>query len=31
MDGVIYVSPTPFTSRVDDKGHYQIDNVPPGD
>jgi plastocyanin len=30
MDGVVYVSPTPYTSRVDDKGHYSIDNVPPG-
>jgi hypothetical protein len=30
MDGVIYVSPTPYTSRVDSKGHYEIKNVPPG-
>ncbi len=30
MDGVVYVSPTPYTSRVDEAGHYQIDNVPPG-
>jgi plastocyanin len=30
MDGVIYVSPTPYTSRVDEKGHYSIENVPPG-
>jgi hypothetical protein len=30
MDGVIFVSPTPYTSRVDKTGHYQIKNVPPG-
>ena len=30
MDGVVYVSPTPYTSRVDNKGHYEIKNVPPG-
>jgi hypothetical protein len=30
MDGVIFVSPTPYTSRVDDDGHYAIENVPPG-
>ena len=30
MDGVVYVSPTPYTSRVNPDGHYQIDNVPPG-
>jgi plastocyanin len=30
MDGVVYVAPTPYTSRVDEKGHYSIDNVPPG-
>jgi hypothetical protein len=30
MDGVVYVSPTPYTSRVDEKGHYEINNVPPG-
>jgi plastocyanin len=30
MDGVIYVTPTPFYSRVDADGKYQIDNVPPG-
>ena len=30
MDGVIFVSPTPFTSRVDKDAHYSIDNVPPG-
>src|SRR5207248_492982 len=27
MDGVIYVSPTPFTSRVDEKGRYTIEHV----
>lgn len=31
MDGVVFVSPTPYTSRVNPDGHYQIDNVPPGD
>jgi len=31
MDGVIFVSPTPFTSRVDKDGRYTIDNVPPGE
>lgn len=31
MDGVVYVSPTPYTSRVENNGHYQIDNVPPGE
>src|SRR4051812_43729184 len=31
MDGVIFVSPTPFTSRVDPDGRYTIGNVPPGD
>jgi plastocyanin len=31
MDGVIFVSPTPYTSRVSEDGHYSIDNVPPGD
>ncbi len=30
MDGVIFVSPTPYTSRVTDAGQYSIDNVPPG-
>jgi plastocyanin len=31
MDGVIFVSPTPLSSRVNDKGVYTIENVPPGD
>jgi plastocyanin len=31
MDGVIFVAPTPYTSRVTEDGHYSIDNVPPGD
>ncbi|HEY8666360.1 MAG TPA: plastocyanin/azurin family copper-binding protein [Tepidisphaeraceae bacterium] len=31
MDGVIFVSPTPYTSRVDKDGRYAIENVPPGD
>jgi len=30
MDGVIFVSPTPYFSRVDDNGGYNIENVPPG-
>lgn len=30
MDGVIFVSPTPFTSRVDPQGHFEIADVPPG-
>jgi plastocyanin len=30
MDGVIFVSPTPFTSRVESDGKYRIENVPPG-
>ena len=30
MDGVVFVSPTPYTSLVDKDGHYEIKNVPPG-
>jgi plastocyanin len=30
MDGVVFVSPTPYSSRVDKDGHYAISNVPPG-
>lgn len=30
MDGVIFVSPTPFASRVDPDGNFKIENVPPG-
>lgn len=30
MDGVIFVSPTPYTSRVQPDGSYRIDNIPPG-
>ena len=30
MDGVVFVSPTPFTSRVTDDGIYKIENVPAG-
>jgi len=30
MDGVIYVAPTPYFSRVEDDGTYEIDNIPPG-
>jgi plastocyanin len=30
MDGVVFVSPTPYTSRVDKNGHYEIKDVPPG-
>lgn len=28
MDGVVFVSPTPFTSREDKDGHYKIEGVP---
>jgi len=31
MDGVVFVSPSPFTSRVDPEGHYEIKGVPAGD
>jgi len=31
MDGMIYVAPTPYTSRVNPEGKYEIANVPPGD
>lgn len=30
MDGVVFVSPTPFTGRVEKDGTYGIDGVPPG-
>jgi len=30
MDGVVFVSPTPYTSRVNDDGSFKIENVPPG-
>ena len=30
MDGVIYVAPTPYFSRVDTEGKYKIENVPAG-
>lgn len=30
MDGVVYVSPTPFFSRVNSDGTYRIENVPQG-
>jgi plastocyanin len=30
MDGAVYVTPTPFFSRVDEKGNYKIEGVPPG-
>ncbi len=30
MDGVVFVSPTPYLSRVSDDGRYSIDNVPAG-
>ena len=30
MDGVVYVSPTPFFSRVNGDGAYRIENVPQG-
>jgi plastocyanin len=31
MDGVIFVSPTPYFSRVEKSGAYRIENVPPGE
>jgi plastocyanin len=31
MDGVVYVTPTPYFSRVGADGKYEIDHVPPGD
>lgn len=30
MDGVVFVSPTPYTSLVDKEGRYQMNGVPPG-
>jgi plastocyanin len=30
MDGVVFVSPTPYTSRVNENGKYTIENVPAG-
>ncbi len=30
MDGVVYVTPSPYFSRVDDSGKYEIDGIPPG-
>jgi plastocyanin len=30
MDGVVFVSPTPYTSRVEENGQYKIEGVPPG-
>jgi plastocyanin len=30
MDGVVFVSPSPYTSRVQDDGSYKIENIPPG-
>jgi hypothetical protein len=30
MDGVIYVAPTPYFSKVDSNGKYEIKNAPPG-
>ncbi|HTL30421.1 MAG TPA: plastocyanin/azurin family copper-binding protein [Tepidisphaeraceae bacterium] len=30
MDGVVFVSPTPYFSRVEKNGAYKIENVPPG-
>lgn len=29
MDGAVFISPTPFTSRVDKDGNYRIEGVPP--
>ena len=30
MDGVIYVAPTPYFSKVESNGSYKIENVPAG-
>ena len=30
MDGVVFVSPSPYTSRVADDGTYKIEGIPPG-
>jgi hypothetical protein len=30
MDGMIFVAPTPFASRVDNEGNFRIENVPAG-
>jgi plastocyanin len=30
MDGVVFVSPTPYTSRVAEDGSYKIESAPPG-
>ncbi len=30
MDGVVFVSPTPYTSRVEKDGSYTLEGVPPG-
>jgi plastocyanin len=30
MDGVVYVTPTPFASRIANDGTYKIENVPAG-
>jgi hypothetical protein len=30
MDGMIYVCPTPYFTRVQPDGSYEIANVPPG-
>lgn len=30
MDGVVFVSPTPYASKVSPDAGYRIDNVPPG-
>jgi len=30
MDGVVFVSPTPYASRVESDGQYRVPEVPPG-
>jgi plastocyanin len=30
MDGVVFVSPTPYTSRVNEDGTWKIEGIPPG-
>lgn len=31
MDGVVFVAPTPYTSRVEADGQFRITGTPPGD
>ncbi len=31
MDGVVFVTPTPFHARVGEDGSFRLDNVPAGE